>query len=257
LTLALSCVAVAWGWALRDQLDLTPRTGAGYVLGIVGNSCMVLLLLYSLRKRLRGMAGWGAIRHWFGIHMLLGILGPVAIVFHSNFQLGSVNSTVALACSLVVAASGVVGKMIYPKVHHGLHGVRTTLEELRRDVESQRSLLGAAVAASPRLTRRLRSLEAIALAPRGALLSLLALPRVRRAARRTYAEGVRLLDPRIPRRDLQQTQRALRDYVSALHRVAEFRCYARIFSLWHAFHLPLCIMLFAAAAVHVVAVHMY
>jgi hypothetical protein len=49
----------------------------------------------------------------------------------------------------------------------------------------------------------------------------------------------------------------LRTYVDALVRVAEFRAYERLFALWHAFHLPFCVMLFTAAAVHVVAVHLY
>jgi hypothetical protein len=33
--------------------------------------------------------------------------------------------------------------------------------------------------------------------------------------------------------------------------------YERAFALWHAFHLPFCVVLFGAAAVHVVAVQMY
>jgi hypothetical protein len=42
-----------------------------------------------------------------------------------------------------------------------------------------------------------------------------------------------------------------------MRRVARFSSYERAFALWHAFHLPFCIVLFGAAAVHVVAVHMY
>jgi hypothetical protein len=49
----------------------------------------------------------------------------------------------------------------------------------------------------------------------------------------------------------------LHDYLAAVRRVAEFGAYEQLFSLWHAFHLPLCILLFSAAAVHVIAVHMY
>ena len=50
---------------------------------------------------------------------------------------------------------------------------------------------------------------------------------------------------------------AVAAYVDGVRRVAEFDAYERLFSLWHAFHLPFCVMLFLAAAVHVVAVHMY
>jgi hypothetical protein len=39
--------------------------------------------------------------------------------------------------------------------------------------------------------------------------------------------------------------------------VLDFRVYERLFSLWHAFHLPLCFLLFGAATVHVLAVQLY
>jgi hypothetical protein len=43
----------------------------------------------------------------------------------------------------------------------------------------------------------------------------------------------------------------------ATRRVAEFQAYERLFSLWHALHLPLIFMLVIAAVVHIVAVHVY
>jgi hypothetical protein len=39
--------------------------------------------------------------------------------------------------------------------------------------------------------------------------------------------------------------------------VADYAFCERVFALWHAIHLPLCVLLFASAAVHVVAVHRY
>jgi hypothetical protein len=54
-----------------------------------------------------------------------------------------------------------------------------------------------------------------------------------------------------------ETAEAVAAYVEGVRKVAEFNAFVRLFSLWHAFHLPFCVMLFVAAAVHVVAVHMY
>jgi hypothetical protein len=45
--------------------------------------------------------------------------------------------------------------------------------------------------------------------------------------------------------------------LAATRRVAEFQAYERLFSLWHALHLPLIFMLIVAAVVHIVAVHVY
>ena len=51
--------------------------------------------------------------------------------------------------------------------------------------------------------------------------------------------------------------RILSTYFDTARRAAEFSAYERVFSLWHAVHLPLCVMLFVAAAIHVLAVHLY
>jgi hypothetical protein len=247
-----------WGWSARQEVYFTPRFGSGYALGILGTALMLLLLLYSLRKRVRRTGSWGPLRHWFRVHMVLGVLGPVATLLHANFQLGSLNSTVALACVLLVASSGIVGRFIYPKIHHGLFGRRVTLRELQRVAESERNALGAALSISPRLAEELEAFETTAL--RGGRSHLSAAWTAFRLGRRAKAFlrlSQRILSLWAPGSNSMETERALRAYLAAVRKVAVFRAYERLFSLWHAFHLPLCIMLFAAAFVHVVAVHMY
>jgi hypothetical protein len=247
-------VLLAWGWSQRDDGTLSARFGLGYALGIFGTSCMLLLLLYSLRKRARALSRWGPVRHWFNVHMMLGIVGPVAILFHCNFRLGSLNSNVALVCALLVAASGVVGRIVYPKIHHGLYGRRASVRELERAVSSQRDALRAAAAASPRLAREIQAFEAAAAreadGPLAALLRYAGLGSRVGTLRRACAEvaGGAAGAP---------TRRALEEYVAAVRRVAGFAIYERFFALWHAIHLPLCVLLFGAAIVHVIAVHMY
>lgn len=252
--LMLACIPLlVWGWSVREEVYWTARRGTGYALGIVGTVFMTALLLYSLRKRLRFMRGWGEIRHWFNVHMMLGILAPVAILFHANFDLGSLNSNVALSCMILVASSGVVGRMIYPKIHHGLFGRRTTLKELRGAAESSRSALGAALAGHPPLARELQSFESFALAGAGLLSSTWRLVRLGGRTRGTRRRCLRQLSTA----ERSRVEKDLHVYLDAVRRAAGFRFYERVFALWHAFHLPLCIMLFAAAAVHIVAVHLY
>jgi len=125
---------LAFGWYQRDDSYLEAESGLGYWLGIVGGSLMLLLLLYPLRKRLRSMDRFLSVKFWFRVHMLFGILGPVAIpvaiLYHSSFSLGSMNSSIALVCMLSVASSGLVGRYLYVKIHHGLYGAQTQLSEL-------------------------------------------------------------------------------------------------------------------------------
>ena len=244
----LGCAAlVAWGAAVRDENHLSPEFGPGYALGFVGASCMLLLLGYSARKRLRTLAGWGPLRRWFGVHMVLGILGPVAILFHANFRFGSQNSNAALACMLLVAASGVVGRLIHPKIHHGLYGRRASLRELLQSAISQRS----ALAVGPTIGRELAEFESLAAARPAGFLS--ALGRFARLRRRASSLARRLA----ARERGGAAPRAVADYLGAVLRVAEFSVYERLSGLWHAFHLPLCLLLFGATVVHVIAAHRY
>jgi hypothetical protein len=257
--LAFVCAALlAWGWRVREEVYVSAGFGLGYALGILGTASMLLLPAYSLRKRLGLMRSWGPIPRWFSIHMALGLVGPVAILFHANFRLGSLNSRVSLACVILVASSGVVGRLIYPKIHHRLLGRRATLRELGEALDSSRDALGAAFSTSPETWRAFEELEAFALAgKRGVLAATRRFFGLRRRTRAIRRHAVRLL-VRGDRPALDHaTVEALRAYLDAVCRVAEFGAYEQLFSLWHAFHLPLCILLFAAAAVHVIAVHMY
>jgi hypothetical protein len=45
--------------------------------------------------------------------------------------------------------------------------------------------------------------------------------------------------------------------LDAGRRVAEFRVYTRLFSLWHVLHVPLFVMLLIAGVVHVISVQIY
>jgi hypothetical protein len=45
--------------------------------------------------------------------------------------------------------------------------------------------------------------------------------------------------------------------LAASRRVAGFEGYERLFSLWHALHIPLIFMMIIAAVIHIIAVHVY
>jgi hypothetical protein len=255
--------AAVVGWRVRAERYLVPDEGLGYALGPAGLAMMVLLLLYSLRKRWRLLGSSGPIQAWFHVHMALGILGPLAILFHCNFQLGSLNANVALLCMVVVSTSGLVGRFIYTRIHYEYLGRVATLTELRDEASHDGRLLHALTERVPELGRVLSEFRESALVPRRSLpsraLAFLTLGgrarRARRRAMRAWRASPASRDGSAPSR--RQVRGAIRDQVRAIRRVGEYAGYERAFALWHALHLPFCIVLFLAAAVHVVAVHMY
>ena len=129
------------GWQYRGNVYITPEEGPGYALGIIGGSMMLLLLMYPLRKHLRWARSLGPVRHWFRTHMLMGILGPICILYHCNFQLGSTNGNIALFSMLLVAGSGLVGRYFYTKIHYGLYGKKADLAHLSSDAAIAKSFM--------------------------------------------------------------------------------------------------------------------
>jgi len=258
----LCALALLWGHRLREDLYFSPESDLGYGLGVFGTLCMLLLLSYSLRKRVRALGSLGPVRSWFQFHMVLGLVGPTAILFHCNFQVGSANSAVALACALLVAGSGIIGRFLYPRIHHGLSGRRTTLAERRGELEARRGELAGALRGSPDLDAALRHFEASALVPAQGAARIWQLAMLGHRARRVRRRARRALGSSSARSTgeraaLRSALDGVRAYVGTVREVARFRIYERIFGLWHALHLPLCVLLFTATAVHVVAVHMY
>jgi len=258
-------VILVFGWIHRDDNYLSAETGAGYLLGIVGGSLMLVLLLYPLSKRVALLTRFIPVRYWFGIHMLLGIVGPVLILFHSNFQTGSTNSTVALICMLLVAGSGVIGRYIYTNIHHGLYGARVTLNELKQKTEDDHAKFLQIFAKDKRLNNQLEKMEEKALRPYTSLTkSVLHAIYLAINARRFNSKVQRLLKNsyrethgNTPLPDNKELAHLIDHYTLALRKTAAFKVYERLFSLWHILHLPLFFLMIITAVIHIFAVHMY
>jgi hypothetical protein len=258
------------GWATRQQSPLTPKEGLGYILGIMGGSSILLLLLYPLRKYARWMRHIGPVRHWFRAHMFLGVLGPVLILFHANFSTGALNSNLTLFAMLVVASSGLFGRFIYTRIHHGLYGSRATLASLSIALEADRDELNHAMALNDTIRRRLAAHERLALKPRTPLTGILALPllllhrlltrlHVRSELRLQIADQACTLnwDRSTCRKVRRETSRIINHYLDIVGKCAGFQAHERLFSLWHLLHLPLFAVLVISGIVHVFAVHLY
>lgn len=260
----ISVIAVLlFGWANRDDNYLSAENGAGYALGIIGGSLMLLLLLYPLSKRISILSRMVPVRYWFGIHMFFGIVGPVMILFHSNFHLGSTNSSIALISMLLVAVSGLIGRYIYTNIHHGLYGKRITLNELKHELESKDTELLYIYKLNANLNKLMSAMESRALKEyTGIFKSLMDAVALSFNSRRLQSRFMRILNSSdnegaagLPNRAV--ARKFIGRYTATLQKIVAFRIYERMFSLWHILHMPLFIMMIITAVVHIFAVHMY
>lgn len=251
-------LAVVWGWSHRTSLPFDPEHGFGYALGIGGGTMMLILLGYPLRKRAKASTrAPGSIGFWFRFHMLLGLLGPLAVLYHSRFTWGALNSALALGAMIVVASSGLIGRFFYSRVHRGYSGRKLELRALKQEMDGLLSKLEARGLPREAVLSQIQPFEDRAIRAGGAFWSSAAAVvglgvETRLAQRRLLAALPRGADRRtLALHDL------VTDFFQAVRRSAEFAFYDRLLRLWHLFHLPLFVILVAAAILHIVAVHMY
>jgi len=267
----LVLLLLAGAWAIRQGGYYEPGDEFGYYLGVVGGIMMLTLLLYSMRKHFRFMHNWGASKHWFRLHMFLGITGPTLILFHSTFRVGAVNSAVALYCMLLVAGSGVVGRFIYRKIHHGLYGRSTTLQEIQTRLGISQGEVKSKFHFANNVEKYLKTFEAGALSTdQGAWSRTWLFLTVGLRARWTQYVVGRELDRAFRvyagkhgwdtvkyEKRLIHGKSIIQAHLNAVVDVSRFREYERLFSLWHILHVPFVFMLAISGVVHVIAVHMY
>jgi hypothetical protein len=240
-------------------------------LGIAGGSMMILLLVYSARKRFSWLRWMGSIPAWFEIHMTLGVVGPVLVLFHSNFSLGATNSNVALICMLTVSISGIAGRYIYTRLHANLDSHQDTLEELKA-VGKRLASQTTSIAFLPGLVEAIERVERRYIEPpknpylrlphllTGALRVAIARLIIRREAQ-LAVQRAHLKESLVVAGHAQRLAVVARNYakrrLDSGRRITEYKAYARLFSYWHVLHLPLFFMLLVAGIVHVVAINVY
>ena len=255
-------MALVWlGWIVAQGNYYKPGEGLGYNLGLAGGLMMLTLLLYSARKHLTFMQKLGKLKYWFRIHMMLGVIGPILIIFHTTFRLGSLNATIAFYCMLLVAGSGLIGRFVYTRIHKGLYGSRSTLKEAYEDLAISQGNINSKLHFFPKVEKKIKSFEFEALEKKRGFLEgiwfflsfdmrrMLLAWRCKRYIHLKLGAG---------KQDLaDEASDLIRQYLAQIQTVAQFKKFEQIFSTWHVLHIPLMYMMVATAIFHVIWVHMY
>jgi len=270
--LFLSIPVLCFGWVIKEKEVFAAELGWGYALGIVGGVMMLVLMFYPLRKHAKFMRNFGQVRHWFRLHMALGILGPIAVLYHANFGLGSINSNVALFSMLIVASSGVIGRFVYSKIHHGLYGRKASFEELHVQLEQAKEKIETLFAISAdelmspltHFEKKYTSASTHFLI--GALhlpflpfFSMIALAKFKKNVKDELNKpnNNKALSPSQVSQVNITLSKYAKKYLNDTSKMIEFIVYEKIFSLWHMLHLPLFLIMLSTGIFHVYAVHMY
>ena len=261
-------------WIVSKGGIIKPSSGLGYYLGYVGGVMMLLMLLYPVRKHVGWARNWGPLRYWFMLHMVFGIAGPTLVLFHSAFHVKSLNAAVALYSMLLVALSGIVGRFIYKRIHQGLYGRKSNLDDLEKAVNlNQRSTdrVSALAISATGVDEKLRKFRDLAFEQdlgiatriwRFVTFDWRRIGLTRRSKRELKHAIFHLAktqgwEKHEHKQHLQDTMMYVKRYLSSVQVAAQFLAYERLFRLWHILHTPFVWLLGISGIVHVIAVNMY
>ncbi len=267
----LAGVLLILGWLVSTGSLYEAGDDLGYNMGLVGGLIMLSLLLYPVRKRARFMNRMGSMQAWFRYHQVAGIVGPLLVLFHSTFRIGSMNGRVALYAMILVTISGLIGRFLYRHIHKDMYGRHLTMRDAEEDLKTGTEDIHNVFAAYPKIHSKLmdfrkyafahepshwqRMLRFVTMRSRGHRLSLAIHAYMKKALSKAKHENRLTRKQRILAYQLAKQKTDL--FVDAVCEAAQLSSWERLFSLWHVLHVPFLYLLVISGIVHVVAVHMY
>jgi hypothetical protein len=211
---------------------------------------MLVMHLYSVRRRARGLRDVGRLNSWLNFHIYCGLVGPALIVLHSSFK---VHGLVALSfwSMVAVAGSGVLGRYLYLQIPRRRSGDQLTMSEMEDlDREISDRLRNEFNLTDENLSR-LKKIATKDFDARSGLAGLLLrLPVQGIALRwklRRFASGLNLPSGPLLREMLAQaTQMALLE-----RRIVLWERLQQMFHYWHVFHKPFATVMYLFATLHI------
>jgi hypothetical protein len=229
-----------WTWKAGGSL--------GHKLGVGGSSMMVLMLGYSLRKRVAALRRLGALSRWLDVHIFLGVFGPLLVVLHSGFK---VQGLVALSfwSMIVVASSGVLGRYLYLQIPRTRAGEALALAEIERQDRELSQRLRASFGLDDAQLERIDALVAV---PERSGLVLgfvrMVVGQLRlRAALAAFARGFQ----GVPRPLYRDFERVVQQKALVRRRILLWDRAHELFHYWHVMHKPFALVMYLFMVVHV------
>lgn len=244
--------------AVVNRAQAVPASSGLFGHGIGGVGFVLMLAtetFYTLRKRSR-RARWGRPASWLRLHIFTGLVGPYMVLLHSSWKFQGLAGLVMLM-TVVVVASGFVGRYIYTAVPRTADGMMLEASDLQNQIAEAEAELQRWLVNQPELAQAVASARDLGAKPQPSQTGLIfgrAFARWR--SRRRWRRAVRQMDAPTSTRAVQL--QGLVERRQSLERQASSLAAARrLLGVWHSIHIPLGLALFTAAFVHIAAALYY
>jgi hypothetical protein len=229
---------------------LRPSGTVGHVMGITGLSLMVVMHLYSLRKRAPWLSRLGSINTWLEAHIFCGFFGPVLVTLHTSFKFNGLVS-VAYWSMVIVVASGFVGRYLYVRIPRSIRGHELGRAELEAKAAELRQRFHE-IELPTEMATRIAAFEAASVPVSEDETTWMGLligePKLRLRLFTLSRHLHRVVDDRRLVSE-QLTLLAERDLL--VRRIVYLKKTKRLFDLWRVYHKPLAVLMGIIVVVHV------
>ncbi len=237
------------------HMDFKPGGLWGHGLGIIGSAMILLLFLYSARKREMFGLRWGKTSNWLNFHIFLGIMGPILITLHTSFKF---NGIVAISyySMLAVMFSGILGRYIYMQIPRDASGHTMTIEQLDKHDRMLTRMLVEGYGLGDEVMRSIARLSGARLSVQhtglAAIFTLIGIDLMRPYRIHQLKRTLRRTRQNIPVRTVKAIIEVAKQKSLLMRKRAFMDTMKTVFHYWHVIHKPFAWVMIVIMIIHIV-----
>ncbi|WP_455367164.1 hypothetical protein [Kaarinaea lacus] len=262
-------IVVSSAWLVISNTNFLANGDFAYNAGLLGGFLMLCSIFYALMKRIRFINALGRNETWFYAHLVCGIAGPLLIIFHTTFQIKSINSGVAFFCMLIVLLSGMFGRYIFPLLSFRTHRIYQNVGDVEVEIfatfqdyqcttskATKAALTQLIVSGLKKPDRWYHNIPQFFRMAINAMNCYRALVQDIKNTCRTVKER-RNWDKKTYKGNVNDIKKMARSYIYRIIKLSMLSIIQNLLVNWRTFHANLLYLLALTATGHIVAVHMY
>ena len=230
--------------------DIKLNTAPGRILslwvGWAGFGLMVLMNLYSMRKRFEFMQNLGKLSSWLNFHIFCGILGPTLIFFHCGLKVRGLVG-ISFWSMIVSLTSGIIGRYFFVQLSSQKNDFLQKSELALQKLDLIFSKNNLSVDETQKNKMLAFSLKHVGGFPNEEFVNPML------ALFSAISGDLRLLfqDMPTPRNWPRSTKPILSLYAKNQRKAQFLGPFEKMMGYWHAFHFPFAVFMYVAAIIHI------
>lgn len=249
----------SYGYLKDYPVIYEPSKGIWHPVGWTGSFMMVVMMLYSARKRIPFLRSLGSMRHWLSAHIFLGILGPILVTFHTTFKFGGLIAT-SFWCMVVTVVFGILGRYIYVQIPRDISGVEIDVKDIEKSLEAFDKELGKhleqkalsetikSITTADDRVKNISPLKAFLFMVNTDVKNIFMIFRVR---------GLLKKQQHLDRKTRKEVLFCLKKKGVLIRRKNLLTASHRLLHYWHVLHVPLAMVMFAIMFLHVIVYYIF